>query len=225
MSHFKIQDRLDEFLDDTLPDGERREMEMHLAECAECRAEVEAIRSLRADARALPRGIRPPRDLWPEIRGRIEGSRTVEVDFGRRSRRSPRAARGWLAAAAAVLVVASSAVTTWVLRDGPAPLAEVVPVAAPARTPSALAAFRPAEAEYLRTTDELTAVLEARREVLDPRTVAVVESNLRIIDGAIAEARAALLADPQNRDLTEMLSGVYRQKVDLLQSAVLLPQS
>ena len=40
--------------------------------------------------------------------------------------------------------------------------------------------------------------------------------GLRTVDEAILEARNALARDPANKTLIEMLSGTYRQKVDLL---------
>jgi hypothetical protein len=49
------------------------------------------------------------------------------------------------------------------------------------------------------------------------------ERTLRVIDEAIAEARAALAADPSNRTLLDVLSANYEQKVELLRRASELP--
>jgi anti-sigma factor RsiW len=238
MNHPEIRDRLNDFADGDLPAAEREEVQKHLAACAECSLEVEAIHGLRAQARALPREIAPPRDLWPEIAARI-GVQTGAVD-GEIARRRvvgtvfrPPARSIWrrragLAAAALALVAFSSAVTThWIGRRGaPTPEVAALPearVAEPARAVTALAAFRPTEREYLRTVEDLETVLEARRHRLAPETVATVEENLRIIDRAIWESRVALEADPGNADLPLVLSGVYRKKVELLQAAIQLP--
>jgi len=43
-----------------------------------------------------------------------------------------------------------------------------------------------------------------------------IDYPVRTIDEAILEARNALARDPANKMLIEMLSGTYRQKVDLL---------
>ena len=154
----------------------------------------------------------------------------VEVDFGaaRRVRGSRWRGRGVLAAAAVVLVVASSALTATLMRRGGGEVGGGVAVVQPtqirAHPPvgTAFAAFEPAEAEYERTLGELRTAVAAGGGVLAPETMATLEANLRIIDQAIAESRAALAADPNNRDLVLMLSGVYGRKVDLLQTAVLL---
>jgi len=51
---------------------------------------------------------------------------------------------------------------------------------------------------------------------LDPATVAVVDENLRVIDAAIAAARAALDQDPASALLSQRLAGAYDMKLDLL---------
>lgn len=222
------QSTLHDWFDGELAVETETSLQAHLARCDECRAEAEALRTLLAEAAALPREIAPPRDLWPEIAARIEATRVVEVDFGagRRVRASLWRGRALLAAAAVVLVVASSAVTAAFLRGGgevavnePA----MIRVHPPAGT--AFAAFEPAEADYERTISDLRAAVAVGEGVLAPETVATLDANLRIIDRAIAESRAALEADPNNRDLVLMLSGIYRQKVELLQTAVVLQKT
>ena len=55
--------------------------------------------------------------------------------------------------------------------------------------------------------------------MLDPATIATVERSLTTIDGAIAEARAALMRDPGNGTLSRLLASSYEQKVTLLRRA------
>jgi hypothetical protein len=52
--------------------------------------------------------------------------------------------------------------------------------------------------------------------------VATLEANLKVIDKAIQESRAALAADPNSRELATMLSQSYDAKLDVLQRAVSL---
>jgi len=59
----------------------------------------------------------------------------------------------------------------------------------------------------------------ANREKLGPETVKTIESNLRIIDLATAQARQALAADPANPYLKEYLSKTMKKKVELLKQA------
>ncbi|HET6680493.1 MAG TPA: zf-HC2 domain-containing protein [Gemmatimonadaceae bacterium] len=69
----------------------------------------------------------------------------------------------------------------------------------------------------------LRQLLAERRQDLDPRTAAVLESSLRVIDDAIAQSRAALASDPASGFLSEQLNRSLDKKVDLLRTAVLLP--
>lgn len=71
----------------------------------------------------------------------------------------------------------------------------------------------------------LHAVLESRRDQLDPTTVATVEQNLHVIDVAIEQARAALAKDPHSRMLNEQLDRTLAKKTQLLRAATLLPSA
>jgi anti-sigma factor RsiW len=232
MNHALIETRLDDFVEGLLSEEERHAVERHLGECDACRGEVEAVRRLQTMARALPREIQPPRDLWAGIAAGIheepaagpataEKVRVIPIEFGRRARPAWWMRRDLLAAAAIALIVISSSITALLVRGGPAapggPLA-VQEGSVPAT--SALVAFQPAEQELVQTVEQLQFALEAQRDRLNPETVAVVEESLRVIEHAIGEARAALEADPNNRDLTFLLMEVYQKKVDLLQNAV-----
>ncbi len=62
----------------------------------------------------------------------------------------------------------------------------------------------------------------ARSDSLDPATVAVVEENLRIIDLALRQARAALEADPGNRQLPLYITETHRQRIAVVERALRL---
>jgi len=194
------RDLIDPFLAGTLDAAGRRNLEEHLATCPACRGELEDATALRPATAALPRSIDPPHDLWPGITRRL--SRRIS----RRAAR-PRWQIAVLAAAAAlVLMAGSSALTLWIVRD------RGTPRVATGTTPAI-------EAGYVTATADLMRALDAERSRLAPATVATLERNLAVIDAAIAESRAALAADPGNRDLEALLWASYRQKVALLQQA------
>jgi hypothetical protein len=65
--------------------------------------------------------------------------------------------------------------------------------------------------------------LAQRRTELDPKTIAVLEASLRVIDQAIAESRAALERDPASRFLNQQLTRTLDRKLELLRTAALLP--
>ncbi|MEE9226247.1 MAG: hypothetical protein V3U66_00760, partial [Acidobacteriota bacterium] len=56
-----------------------------------------------------------------------------------------------------------------------------------------------------------------------PKMIVVVEENLQILNRAIVRAKSALERDPGNRDLGQILTAMYRRKMDFLQKATRLP--
>lgn len=92
-------------------------------------------------------------------------------------------------------------------------------------TSDAASAVAPGERVYDAEIGELRELVDRRRDRLDSATVATIEQNLRVIDDAIRQARAALARDPASRFLGEQLDRVLSRKVELLRTAALLPSS
>lgn len=211
----EIQERLDEYVDGGLAEAEFQAMELHLAGCEACRREERLLRAVLAHAEALPEEKRPERDLWAGIASRIdEGT-------GRR-----RHTAWWnpvaLAAAAAVVVAVSGALVVRQTRT-PAPAPRTVQgVAQLAAVRTSQAGLRAAESEYARATAELMQVLEQQRPSLSPETARTVEDNLRTIDQALAQVRAALEKNPTDQRLAHLLTATHQKKVDALQRIVRL---
>lgn len=237
MTHEQILELLDDFVGGDLPPREERDVRRHLMQCEGCRAEEQALRALLDEAAALPDEIVPGRDLWNDIAPRLQSRGSLEEESAENLPEvrviGPRPARPlpwWMAAAAAIaLVVTTSFATLQLSGRG----AQTVPAiesqqaqrpqgAAPRTTTTALAAFQPAEQEYEKAISELEIVLQTQRGRLAPQTAATLEANLRIIDRAIQESRAALAADPNSAELTHMLSDAYDTKLDVLRQAVSL---
>jgi putative zinc finger protein len=80
-----------------------------------------------------------------------------------------------------------------------------------------------AEQTYDLEITRLKVVVDRRRSQLDPATVVIVEKNLKIIDDAIAQCRAALVKDPASRFLIEALNTALDDKVELLRTVATLP--
>ncbi len=189
--------QLNEYVDGTLAAEARALVEAHLAGCAGCRAAVVELRALVAGAADLPKRIEPARDLWTGIAARV-GKR--EVRNGKRWWRTA-------LAAAATLVI------------GFAVYRLLPPFAAHYRPAGEWAGWAAVQADFDRSTDELSRILAAERQRLRPETVALLERNLAVIDAAIAESRAALARDPANAELHHLFSAAARQKVELLRWA------
>lgn len=237
MTHDQTLELLDDYVGGELPPREDRDVRRHLMQCDECRAEEQALRLLLDEAAALPESIDPPSDLWLSIAPRLQPRTDVSaepvapaerLDEVRVIGRPVRPLPWWMLAAASVALVVTTSFATLRFADGrgneavlPAQQAQA-PTQTDAGTPAALASFAPAEQEYEKAIGDLQTVLDSHRGRLAPETVAALEANLRIIDQAIDESRAALARDPNSPELTRMLTDAYGAKLNVLRRAVSL---
>jgi anti-sigma factor RsiW len=192
--------QLNGYLDGTLPAADQAAVDAHLAQCAGCRAALAQLRAVLAGARTLPPSIAPPHDLWGAIARRI----TEREAQGRRRWWRERTFWAGALAAAATLLIAFG-LDRWATTRLPEQRARPGWVAI--------------EADYAQAAADLARTLAAERGRLRPETVALVERNLRLIDAAIQESRAALARDPGNAELGQLVAAAYRQKVELLRWA------
>lgn len=157
--------------------------------------DLDAVRRLQQAVASLPREIRPERDLWPEIAGRLVERRAASGG-------------GWWRLAAAVILMAGALAAAALLRPP---------------TPSRLAAAAP-EAEtmpaaYMRQRDgvvhahsDLIAVVSRQRGRLDESTAAVLSTAVAELESATAELEAALARSPGDRRLRLALAAAYRRE-------------
>jgi hypothetical protein len=74
-----------------------------------------------------------------------------------------------------------------------------------------------------REIDRLRTMFVRNRGQMDPRTAAIIEANLKVIDDAIAQSKAALAQDPASRFLNNQLNTALDKKLELLRTAAQLP--
>jgi hypothetical protein len=168
--------------------------------------------------------LRPSRDLWDGIAARIS---TPELALPPRTAASRPTmwSVAQLATAAAVLVAVTAGVTWQVAQQRVAPTPDVAVLiqATDDDSGTALPTVRVAAA-YDQEIAELRAILALRDLGLDDATVRVLDDNLKVIDDAIAGARAALEADPASALLAQRLAGAYDMKLDLLRRLAALTE-
>lgn len=209
---------LNDHADGVLAAQQQDDVARHLEGCGECRARLERLRAVLGSAQSAAADVAPPAGAWGEIRARIEQQKVVPLPANAGAHAGRPVIR--LAAAAVMLIVASSAVTVLVVNRDTAPAATASVPSRDGAPDVQLVSLPPevaaAERGYLTTVEELTAALEESRALLAPETVQAVERSLRVIDDAIAEAREALLNDPSNLVVRDLLRKGYEQKVDLL---------
>lgn len=70
MWHWFIRRRLEDYADGVLPESNRRAVENHLAECRDCRDQVEAAAAVRSRLTRSPLPM-PAADRWNLLTGRI----------------------------------------------------------------------------------------------------------------------------------------------------------
>jgi anti-sigma factor RsiW len=230
---------LSEYLDDELSSRERAAIDAHLQACAACADELNALRRVVAFAGTVAEHDAPPeRDLWSGIRARISTADFAQAQRSRDAAR-PRSSSVGVArrvslslaqlAAAAVLLIAVSATAAWILR-GRAP---ALPTTAPATVEAELEPTAAgddvrlvnfADAQYDAAVSDLERTLQERRNDLNPRTVEILERNLKLIDAAIAQARQALEEDPGNTYLNRHLVESRRRKLELLRRATAITE-
>jgi len=218
MTHEVIRHLLDDYVTGELPEDARPAVAEHIAGCEICRAEVDEVQAVVTRAAALPKSIEPPADAWQSIRATIERDKEAVMPDRDRSAsvfwRRPSA----IAAAIVLAAVLSSAGTALYLgaRNDAQQSRNVAGNVANNAATASLAAFTIEENSYLRNVAVLQDMLDQQEASLAPETVAQLKASLRTIDEAILEARNALARDPANKTLIEMLSGSYRQKMDLM---------
>jgi anti-sigma-K factor RskA len=218
MTHEVIRHLLDDYVTGELTEDARGPVADHIAACEICAAEVESLNRIIARVADLPKSIEPPAESWSNIRAAIERDRNAvaahDTSSGRAFWRRPYV----MAAAVILAAILSSGGTALYMtsRNIDGSSSSSASNATGGSTPASLVAFTIEENNYLRNVAVLQDLLDQQEALLAPETVAQLKASLRTIDEAILEARNALTRDPANKMLIEMLSGTYRQKVDLL---------
>jgi hypothetical protein len=213
---------LNDLVDGVLPPATVAAAEAHARDCASCATSLAGLRATLAVTHDLPGSLTPPDDLWRDVQATIEAGKMAQLPLGA----APARARGlWmtpgrLAAAAAVLIVATASLTSVVMK--PSPSQQAVVQVLPFTT---AASWQASERVFQASVLELRAQLEELHDHLAPETLVKVERALATIDLAIAEGREALLRDPSNAALSELVASNYRQKIELLRRMTQLASS
>lgn len=161
----------------------------------------------------------PAQDLWPGVAARL-GAAAAPT----RSRISFTLPQ--LALAASLLMAVASGLT-WLAANRPLTPVDAQPTVIAenesiGEVEGGIVNANFADAQFNAAVSDLEQILRDERDRLDPRTVLVIERNLRAIDVAIQEARMALNGDPANAYLNSHLADARRRKLDLLRHAATL---
>jgi hypothetical protein len=204
--------------DGTLDAEVLREASQHMAACDVCAADVDRLRKLMTQIQApAPAPSDDLDDLWAAIRSRIEASKVIPLDVlpaDTPPRQRIRRKGPWIAVsvAAAALVFVVSVPQLRYLRAR-------ATQAASADSEPAFINVADSSNAYEQEANTLLNDLQMQRAMMRPQTSASIDSDLRVVDQAIAEVKDALVRDPNNPALRRLLASSYRQKVELLKRA------
>lgn len=208
------EDERQTLADGSMPEPRARELDAHLRECETCAADVARLTRLMTKFTDSPQPDAPLDEMWAGIRARIEQNKVVPLSADGAARRRSFTTRHLGVVAG---LIAAAVVIAIVLRPSRAirPDLDVTPrdsVASVMAIADSLSAYE----EESRT---LLNRLEVQRAMMRPETRASFDRDLKVIDDAIAELRAAVADDPRNPALRQLLAASYRQKVELLKRA------
>lgn len=203
---------VDDYIDDLLDEEMRVAFASVLADSEPLQSEVEGLRRLKNEAKALPKHLEPERDLWAGIAEQIKQPKKI-VSFSAFQRKLPRLrmASYALAAAALLAVVLGLGVMSNV-QQPPQPEA-VQPVAEGPK-------LSPIEQEYATARIELQLALDGRKARISPEILATIEENLAVIEDAVVNINRALEYNPADPGLERMLHATLQSEMNLLQQAV-----
>jgi hypothetical protein len=138
----------------------------------------------------LPRAIDPPHDLWPALNARIA--------------LRPRSRPWELAVAAGLAAVTVSAMFVGFSHD------------AQPRVPGPQWAYEQLDTAYRPLRQASLGRYRSGADRLDPQLRKTVDTNLAIIEGALAEIRSALASRPSDAALGQMLQRTYEQELAIV---------
>jgi anti-sigma-K factor RskA len=208
---------LGDYVDGTLDERSRREVDAHLSSCERCRAIVADFNVLRHAVLSLePQSPSP--HVWTKLQSAFEAEQHSSLSGWTLS---------WRQSLAASLVAASLvAGLVWIGRGlSPAGVSSPRLASATQAEPEATsvgAEFDLAEMQYTNAIAGLESIARSQQSALDMETADVLQANLTVIDGAITESRAALQTEPDNAAAQDSLFDALRSKLELLQDVVAL---
>jgi anti-sigma factor RsiW len=214
----RYQNAIHELVDGTLGPLRRSELELHLESCESCRALVADLRAIAETARSLD-VLEPPAQAWAGIAARLRAE--GRVTSGPASRHG----RGYaVLALAAALVLAVSASLFVLSRAG----RDAAPAIADGHAGGNADAANPVErvAKEMALSEQhfqnAVELVKQSADVGGPETAKVLQNELQVMNKAIAERQAALLANPQNAQASHSYYELLKQKIRFLHDTIAL---
>jgi Putative zinc-finger len=202
-------DRLNEYLDQDLDARERRQIDIHLSRCGECRRALEDLSAIVRAAGELP-AVAPPERIWESISASLIERSSLSKGRGRYFP---------VLALAASLVLA---VSLWLMLRQGEPETVTGPEAQEALADMVTEELKAAESHYDKAIVGLEQIIAQNDGVLPQEVASVLNLNLDLIENAIGESRTAIASEPRSTAAQESLLQALKSKVALLSNTILL---
>ncbi len=206
------------YIDGDLDAKLRAKLQKHIATCAECKKLLQDFQEIVGRAQNIS-GPASRTVTWGKIMAKLEANPTVP-QVPAFSRGKPRLFIRWgyvWAAAAALLLIAGTAIL------GPRFAGQAPMTSQLERMQYTLDKLDEAERHYVKAIKALAEAVEAQGKQIDPQLAQVFKANLEIVNSSILACKQAVLSDPQNLEPRQFLLAAYKQKTDLLNMLMLLP--
>ena len=207
---------LGDYVDGTLDERSRIEVEAHLASCERCRAVVADFSVIRQAALSLEPEL-PPAHVWTKLSAAFEAERRSSFHGWGFS---------WQQSLAASARHDHARREPGLDRQGTGPRQQFVGTPRVGndheRTDLGQSGIRPRRSAVHSAIAGLESITKSEQSALDMETADVLQANLTVIDGAITESRAALQTEPDNPAAQDSLFDALRSKLELLQDVVAL---
>jgi anti-sigma factor RsiW len=211
---------IQDLVDGTLGRFRAAELQQHIDSCDECRALLRDLEKIRGAAQSLD-AMAPPDHVWLQIAGRLrQEGRVADRPSAQPSNRHQYA---WLAIAAAlVLAVGASLFVVFPRQRASSGSVQQSNAAASDAVQSGVEDLRQAEQLLQSGVSKLKEGLGSDEQALPAAVTATLDSNLQILDQAIAESSTALQREPQNAAARNSLFDALQRKISLLQDTIAL---
>jgi hypothetical protein len=221
MSCTRWRNDIQELVDGTLGRIREAELQQHLDVCRGCRALVDDLQRVRDVAGTLE-PLDPPDHVWLQIAGRLRQEGRVHDEPQRVSHRQQYV---WLAIAAALVLTVGASLVVLIPRINQsstvADRGEAGNAAAADAVQSGVEDLRQAERLLQSGVAKLRDGL-GTGDALPAAVASTLDSNLQILDQAIAESSAAVQKEPQNVAARTSLLDALQRKILLLQDTISL---
>ncbi len=207
-----------QYIDGDLDSKRRAQLQKHISTCAGCRKLLQDFQEIVGHAQNIW-GPASPSVTWDKIQVRLEANPAVP-QVPTFSRGKPRLFIRWgyVWAAAAALLLIVGAATLGPRFAGRTPMTSQLE-----RMQYTLDKLDEAERHYEKAIKALAEAVEAQGKQIDPQLAQVFKANLEIVNSSILACKQAVLSDPQNLEPRQFLLAAYKQKTDLLNLLMLLP--